>query len=343
MNLMRSSAALGFAAMLAAPLAFAPGAASADPIVLRFAADSPSAGNVCKGYMDVWAKKIEDASDGKLKVELYCDGVLSKIGKTVDAVGSGVADIGWDLPFAYGARFSGLGVSGVPGVYDDPEVASGALWNLYTEGKTGVDFGSDVKLLWVQVVPNTAFYLNKKPVSNTDFTGLKIAMGSKMRATMISAMGGVPVALSPPEYYQAISKGAADGAQSTVGAIAAQKIDELTNTYIYGPFGGGYTFIVMSQKAYDNLPDDLKKVIDDNSGYGMSRWSAAFLRDFENDYLQNVMLKKEGSSYHELTPDEVAAWQKAFDEAAQGWFEQTPGGQQILADYKAEIAKDMKK
>jgi TRAP-type C4-dicarboxylate transport system substrate-binding protein len=317
------------------------GAAHAqDPIVLKFSADSPSTGNVCSGgYMDAWAKKIEEDSAGKLKIELVCDGLLGKVGDNVNRVAAGVADIGWDLPLAYGKRFAPLGVIGVPGLYADAEVAGGALWKLQEAGKTGVKF-EDVKLLWIQGVPNTAYYLKAKPASHTDLTGLKIAMGSKMRATMINAMGGVPIQLGPPEYYQAIQKGAADGAQSTVGAIGAYKLQELLHYYVYGPFGGGFTFIVMNPNSYAKLPDDLKKVIDDNSGYMMSRKASAFLRDWEDKFLKEKMLSIAGNERVDLTADEVAAWQKAFAAAEGDWVGSVEGGPAILADFKAALAAE---
>ena len=314
-----------------------------DTVVLTFAADSPTRGNVCTGYMDVWAARVEKESNGRLKIDMKCDGVLGKVGDSVDRVAAGVADIAWDLPFAYGARFAGLGVVGVPGLYDDPEIAAGALWNLYEKGESGTEFGNGVKLLWVQAVPNTAYYLESKPDSVTSLAGQKIAMGSKQRAVMVQTMGGTPIQLAPPEYYQAMQKGAATGAQSTVGAIAAYKLQELLHYYIYGPFGGGFTFIVMNQAKYDALPDDLKKVIDDNSGYEMSRQSAVFLRDYEAKFMDEEMLTVPGNEQVFLTPEQTETWKPAFDAAAASWVEGVPDGQKVLEAFKAELAAETAK
>lgn len=309
--------------------------------VLRIAIDSPSTGNVCSGYVDVWARRVEEASGGRLGFELMCDGLLGRVGDTVTRVEAGVADIGWDLPLSYGARFAPLGVIGVPGLYDDANVehASAALWRLQASGQSGVDFGSNLKLLWVQAVPNTAYYLRAAPPSNTDLSGLRIAMGSRMRAVMISAVGGIPVRLSPPEYYQALVRGAADGAQSTVGAIAAYQLNELTHHYIYGQFGGGFTFIVMNQASYDRLPADLQAILDEHTGEGMSRWAANYLYNFENNFLRDRMLSVPGNVRVDLTPEETAAWGPAFAAAAADWAETVENGEQLLATYRALLAE----
>ncbi|MFT3752510.1 MAG: TRAP transporter substrate-binding protein DctP [Paludibacter sp.] len=313
--------------------------ATDQPIVLRISADSPSVGNVCKGTVDVWAAKVEAESKGRLKFQIMCDGVLSKVGDTINRVNAGVADLGWDLPGFYGARFASLGISGVPGLYDDPEVAAGAFWNLYAAGKVGKEL-QGIKVIWFQFVNNTAFYLRRPPPSATDFTGMKIAMGNAMRASTVKAAGGVPVAISPPEYYQAIAKGTVDGVQSTIGAVSDQKIDEVTRYYLYGPFGGGKTIFVMNQSKYDSLPDDLKQVIDNNAGYNESRWSSAFLRDYEERYLREKMLTVKGNVRVDLTPQEVARWQPAFAQVAAEWARSVPGGEQMLADLRSEIAAE---
>nr|WP_172690443.1 TRAP transporter substrate-binding protein DctP [Agrobacterium deltaense]ASK48468.1 hypothetical protein [Agrobacterium deltaense] len=319
------------------------GALAEEPVTLRIAVDSPTRGNVCTGYVDVWAAKIEAESKGRIKTELVCDGLLGKVGDSINRVAAGVADVAWDLPLSYGARFAPLGVVGVPGLYDDPEIAAGALWNLYASGKIRLDVGSGIKLLWVQGVPNTAYYLVKAPSSLTSLSGLKIAMGSKQRAMTISAMGGTPIQLTPPEYYQAISKGAADGVQSTTGAVGSYKLEELLHHYVYGPFGGGFTIMVMNQAKYDSLPADLKKVIDDNSGYTMSRWSAAFLRDWEDNYLKTNMLSKPGNKQVFLTPEQLKAWQPAFEAVAKSWAESVPDGANIIQAFKAEYLAETKK
>lgn len=263
------------------------GIASAEAeFTMRIAAGASSSGNVCNNYLDSWAEEVKEKSGGRIDYKMYCDGTLAKMGDAVNRVEQGIADVAWDVPAAYGARFAGLNVIGVPGLYNDPEPASGAIWRAYESGALGeVD---SVKLLWIQVVHNNSFFLRKPLPGYTNLNSAKIGMGSQIRARVVEGLNGVPIALKVPEYYQAMSKGSVDGLMTTAGAIFDFGIEELLKEVYHAPLGGGLTFTIMSNKFYDSLPDDLKAVIDETTGYERSKWAAAYLRDNESEQLAGL-------------------------------------------------------
>jgi TRAP-type C4-dicarboxylate transport system substrate-binding protein len=115
-----------------------------------------------------------------------------------------------------------------------------------------------------------------------------MGMGSQIRAKVLEAMGGVPVALKVFEYHQGMTKGAVDGLMTTAGAIFDFGVQELLQEVYEAPFGGGLTFTVMSNEFYNSLPDDLKAVIDETTGYERSKWAAAYLRDNEAEALASL-------------------------------------------------------
>ena len=310
------------------------GAWAQEPYVIKFSADSSSAGDVCQNIIPEWSNAVETASEGRIKVETFCDGTMSKMGDTVDRVASGVAQAGWDLAFAYGARFGVLNVIGLPGLYEDPELASGALWNYYNADTGGLKStleSQGVKMIWLQAVPNVSFFFTDKLDDNTNLNGRKIAAGNPTRAFMVTEHGGVPIRLGVPDYYNGLSRGVVDATMTTVGAIASYKIDEITDYYLFGSFGGGYTIGVMSLDFYNGLPDDLKKVIDDASGYDFSRWTGKHIFDFETAYMRDEMLTKPGREQHFLTEEELKSWQPTFEAARNAWIEQTENGD-VYAD-----------
>jgi TRAP-type transport system periplasmic protein len=324
----------GLAALILSGL-FAGHAQAAD-FTMKLAAGASSSGNVCKGFIDVWAEKIKAESAGRIDYELYCDGTLAKMGDAVNRVEQGIADAAWDVPAAYGARFGGLNVIGVPGLYTDPEVAAGALWNAYSTGKLGEQ--KEVRLLVIQAVNNNSYYMANPLKQITDLDGAKIGMGSKIRATVIDTMGGVPVALKVPEYYQAMSKGAIDGIMSTAGAVFDFGLQDQLKQIWEGPFGGGMTMVVMNNDFYTGLPDDLKKVIDDNSGYATSRWASAYLRDLEEEQvaaLPNVEVDH-------ASAEDLAVWQKAFDAARSVYLADDPKAADYLAAFEVGLKTEAK-
>jgi TRAP-type C4-dicarboxylate transport system substrate-binding protein len=124
-------------ATLLAAMAVAAPALAQQPVTLKFAAGTPGNSDMWRlGLMPI-IDKIVAASEGTLKIDTFPDGTLSTDGVTYDRVLAGVADMGWDLPLVYGARFQSIGVIGLPFKYDDAGTAGAAMWRMYEKGVFG--------------------------------------------------------------------------------------------------------------------------------------------------------------------------------------------------------------
>ena len=309
--------------------------AAAD-FTMRIAAGASSTGNVCNNYLDTWAEEVKEKSGGRIDFELFCDGKLAKMGDAVNRVQQGIADVAWDVPAFYGARFAGFNVIGVPGLYMDPEIGGGALWNAYASGALGTV--EDVKVIWVQAVHNNSFFMHNPQPDYTHLNGAKMGMGSQIRARVLEGIGGVPVALKVPEYYQAMSKGAVDGIMTTAGAIFDFGVNELVTEIYNAPFGAGLTFVVMNNDFYNGLPDDLKKVIDETTGYERSKWASAYLRDNED----KQMAAMKGVKIINATEADLAVIKPGLDAGRQAYLDSAPENAGYLAAMEKAIAAERK-
>ncbi|MCO6188416.1 TRAP transporter substrate-binding protein DctP [Rhizobium sp. L1K21] len=304
---------------------------------MRIASGANSAGFTCKEFLAGWGEKIKAASGGRIDYELYCDGKLGKMGDTVNRVEYGLAEVGWDIPLAYGQRFAPLGVVGVPGLYKDPAKAAGALWKLYESGVIPED--SAVRIALLQTFGNTSLWTKDKVEDLTTLDGLKIAMGSRERAITLQSMGAAPVNLRVPEYYQAVAKGVADGIFSTDTSVFDFSMTELLKYNYRASFGGGVVGLFMNKNWYSSLPDELKKVIDENSGYEGSKWASNLLAESEKVLLKNAETDH-GVTVHKLTPEEIDAWQPAFEKTKEAWVGAIPNGEAYLSGFKAGLAEE---
>lgn len=309
------------------------GGAGAQEYTMRIASGSNSAGFACTDFLTGWAEKIKAESGGRIDYQLYCDGTLGKMGDTVSRVQDGVAEAGWDVPLSYGGRFAAFGVVGLPGLFDDPSLAAGALWKALEAGQLPPVEG--VKLAMLQVTGNIGLWTTEPVADLSALQGLKVAMGSKERAIILEQMGGVPLNLRVPEYYQALSKGSADGLFTTDSAIFDFSMTEVAKHSYRAPFGGGIIGVFINQQWYDGLPDDLKQVIDANTGYLASRWAADLLWQEEQRLLQEAQAA--GVEIRALTDAELAAWQPAFAAATQNWVDALPDGAKYLDAFKAAL------
>jgi TRAP-type transport system periplasmic protein len=321
--------------LVAAFLAASP--VSAQTVTLKLGADTASTGSLWTNELKPWAEKVMAASGGSLKIEYYPDGLLSKMGDTFDRVTTGVVDIAWDLPLVYGRRFQSMTVLGVPGLYEVPEDAAAALWRMYQKGAVGQEF-SDVRMIAFLVNPNVSVFMKKPLADAGSLKGVKVSVGSKLRADIVQNLGGVPVSLRVPELYQALSKGVVDGSMTNYGVVQAARLEDQVHWFLDGPMGGAVATLYMSKKAYDGLPAAAKKAIDDNSGEATSRWLSDIATRDEKKILDDL-LKTSGNTVSVLKGDALAKWQAAFDPVVKDWISTTPNGQQLIDGFKAEVAR----
>ena len=102
--LLGAATALAFSAMGAVP-------ALAQEVTLKMHQFLPAQANVPKLVLDVWADKIEEASDNRIKIDRYPSMQLGgKPPELIDQVQDGVADIVWTVVGYTPGRFPDRGV-----------------------------------------------------------------------------------------------------------------------------------------------------------------------------------------------------------------------------------------
>ncbi len=223
-----------------------------------------------KSFIEPWARRIEAQSGGRVAVEIYPS--MSLGGKPPELyrqVRDGAADIVWTL------------IGYTPGVFPRAEVfelptvhrGSARATNLAIQDNFDLiaeDF-KDLKPILVHVHAGNAIHMRDKAVrSLDDLKGLKLRTPSRTGAWLIEAWGAEPVGMPVPALPQALSKGVVDGALVPFEIMLPLKLQELTKYSVEGAdgsrFGASVFLYAMNKARYDGLPDDLKAVIDANSG-----------------------------------------------------------------------------
>jgi TRAP-type C4-dicarboxylate transport system substrate-binding protein len=143
---------------------------------------------------------------------------------------------------------------------------------------------------------------------------------------MLAMLGATPVGMPVPQVPEALSKGVIDGAVIPYEVAPGLRVHELTK-YVAEPdrsFEALYTtvFIVPMNKAkYDSLPNDLKAVIDKNSG----REFSAFLGRTQsgNDVPgRATFAATQGYTINQIPKAELEKWRQATDRLDDEWAEE---------------------
>lgn len=339
---------LMFKAALAGAVALtvSTGAAFSADVTLRCQHFLSPKGSVPLFFMEPWAKKVEKDSGGRIKVELYPAMQLGgKPPALYDQIRDGVIDCGWALPAYTPGRFPGAATFELPFLTStSAENSSKAAWD-FTQKYLMKEF-ADVHLLAVHVHGPGVVFKKGAPVKTlADFKGLKLRGPSRLANAMLEKLGATPVGMPVPAFPEALSKGVVDGGVIPWEVAPGLKITELANsaTQIGGAHDMYNTFFLwaMNKAVYDKLPDDLKKVMDDNSGLATSAWAGRAMD--EGDKLGLADGEKQKMDIYTMDDTERAGLEKIGAEVTADWVAETTKlglpAQQMIDDAKALIVK----
>ncbi|MFP7674539.1 TRAP transporter substrate-binding protein [Marivita sp. S0852] len=247
--------------------------ALAQEVTLKMHQFLPAQANVPTLILDVWADRIEAESDGRIKIDRFPSMQLGgKPPELYDQVVDGVADIIWTVSGYTPGRFPTTEVFELPFMVEDARAASCAYWTMAQEHMLDGEL-KDVKILGTWVHGPGMFHTADPVATPSDLEGVKIRGGSRLVNKLLDRVGATPVGMPVPSIPESLSKGVIDGATIPWEVTTSLKVPELVEFHTEFEGAGLYTLtfiFAMNKDKYDSLPDDLKAVIDDNSGMSFS-------------------------------------------------------------------------
>ncbi len=280
----KNIAKIGLGALICASSALTTTVASAQEFTLKLEHFLPAQANVPRLVLDVWADKVEKDSGGRIKVERYATMALGGTPPELfDQVADGVADIGWTVVGYTPGRFPSTEVFELPFMVNDARAASYAYWKMYEEGMQ--DQFSDVHMLGTWVHGPGLFHTTDPVEAPADLRGMKIRGGSRLVNQLLTAVGATPVGMPVPAVSEGLSKGVIDGTTIPWEVTPALRVPELVENHTEFEGTALYTLtfvMVMNKDAYAGLPDDMKAVIDSNSGLDFSVFAGGTQQDADD-------------------------------------------------------------
>jgi TRAP-type C4-dicarboxylate transport system substrate-binding protein len=339
---MRKVIVSAFAAAAISAAALAPTPAAAQEVTLRLHTFLPPVANPVKHFMVPWAKKIETASKGRIRVQIYP--VMQLGGKPeqlLQQVRDGVVDIVWTLPGFTPGVMPKLEIFEPPFLHRSTKATVLALQD-YVDKHMKKDF-EPYKVLLVHAHAGSLF-MTKDPITKIeDFEGMKLRSYSRTNAWILEALGATPLQVALPELVPMLNKGTVSGSILPYEIAPAVKMQDLTNyfTTLAPPqprLSTAIFTLLMNKAKYESLPADLKKVIDDNSGRNLAP-EAIEIWDRIEVAGEKVMHSKSKNKFSSLSPEETAKFKKkvqpVFDRFVKLLDDSGANGKQILADVEA--------
>jgi TRAP-type C4-dicarboxylate transport system substrate-binding protein len=293
-------------------------------------------------FLEPWAKKVMEDSGGRIRIDIFPAMQLGgKPSQLYDQVRDGVVDLVWTVPGYTPGRFPRLEVFELPFVTASAEATSQAVME-YALDHLGDSFAGVKPILFHTHAPGL-FHTSGHPIERLeDLAGVKLRTPNRSITQTLEQLGAIPVGMPAPQVPQAISRGVVDGTVFPYEVTLPLRIHEITDTHT-SVFSdrGLYTVVLllaMNQARYDGLPDDLKAVIDANSGMAIAAEIGRVWDEAEAP--GKAAAEARGNRFIDLDAEEVARWKRATEPVIERWLEQMGAeGPALLADARALVAK----
>jgi TRAP-type C4-dicarboxylate transport system substrate-binding protein len=294
-----------------------------------------------------WCAQLDQKTAGKLKCNILPRAVAAPPG-TFDAVRNGLADLSFVVHGYTPSRFVLTQVAEVPFLGNSAEATSVAFQRLFARHPAFAEEHKGVKVIAVFTHGPGMIFNTKRPVAKVDdAAGLKFRVGGGM-VNEIAKTLGMNVTLKPStESYELLSTGVMDGTLFPAESVVAFKIDKTVRHATTFP-GGLYNTsfaMLMNQAKYDALPPDLKKAVDELSGEPAARligrgWDKVDRQGMAYMQASGVQFLAADATFVKAVKDRTAPLEDAWAKAAAERGLKDP--KKVLADYRAEIAKQEK-
>lgn len=297
---------------------------SAQEVTLRMGYFLPATSTVPRAFLEPWAQKVMADSNGRIKIETFPSSQLAPPAATYDAIKDGIMDLGWGLPGYTPGRFPLSEVFELPFMASSAEVTSQAAWDFF-EAHLQEEF-SDVHMIAFHVHSPGLFHVKGEPITNLqDLQGRTIRAPTRAMNEALALMGAEPVGMPVPQVPEAISRGVIDATVLPYQVTIALKLAELVDSHT--SFEGDrslYTatfFFAMNKESYENLPDDLKAIIDANTGRAFSAQAGRAMD--EDDAVGLELAQTNGNAFFTFSEEDRETWLATTQAVTDNWIAAT--------------------
>jgi TRAP-type C4-dicarboxylate transport system substrate-binding protein len=233
-----------------------------------------------------WCERIEIETSKRLQCEIYPSMQLGgNVPQLIDQVRDGVVDVIWTLPGFSPGRFPKTEVFELPFMIRDAEATSEALWDYVNQ--YSLDEYEGMQLLAMHVHGGGVLHSTKRVIqTEKDLVRMKVRAPTRQTTQLLSLLGATPVGMPVPQVPEALSKGVIEATLLPYEVMPALRVDELTRHHsepgsdqpkIYTS-----TFLfAMNHAFFESLPEDLRGIVQSNSGPNLSRLMGRVFKEAE--------------------------------------------------------------
>src|SRR5690606_34312758 len=209
-----------------------------------------------------FAKKVEELSDGRIKIEVYTGGQLGDETTTIEQTQVGIIDIGRANAGPLTQFADSLGVFSFPFLFEDREHMRKALDSSLRDTLFADLQESDLIGLAFYDAGARSFYSTDPIEEVADLKGKKIrVMQNDILISAFKNLGTSPTPLAASEVYSAMQMGVIEGGENNVSTYVADGHYEVAKNFTLSEHLRIPGLLFMSKSSWDQLSAEDQKLI----------------------------------------------------------------------------------
>ncbi|MDG2001635.1 MAG: TRAP transporter substrate-binding protein [Alphaproteobacteria bacterium] len=287
------------------------------------------------------AETITKASDGRLEIKVYGSGEIVPAYEVFDAVRQGTVEMGHGWPGYWISKNPGLAYfGGIPGGLSPSEQSS---WIMHGGGQKLWEEAMEpygMQPFQAGIVQSEMFGWYKNTLNSLeDLQGLKIRMAG-LPNEILNRMGATAVNIPGGEVMSSFQSGVVDavewGGPWMDLAFGFPKIAKIC----YGPgihSPGSMNEMLMNKELYNNLPNDLKKIIKTSANSANNDSYNEYI--YRNAISYQTIVNDHDVEFKTLPMDIMKEFLKVAKEVVQDNAEKNPEAMKIHMHYQDFLKK----
>ena len=282
-----------------------------EQLVFRMAIVDGETSPIYKGAKEM-ADKVYEKTDGQIKIVVVTGGALGDERGSVELCSQGDLDIASAANSVLTNWIPEMNILDQAYLWENEKQAHAAV-----DGPVGdlIEKAAEEKLN-VHVIGylESGFRdtFSKKPIKSIeDFKGVKIrTMQNQYHMAAFQSFNAMPTAMAYNEVFTALQQGTIDACENAVSNCLSNGYYEVTKNVTYTHHAFTYIPVMMSDKAWNMIPDDLKDEFMEGckEGYMAER---EYLADTNAEAVKE--LKKKGVKFWDISIEEL---KKSYDKRA---------------------------
>ena len=316
-----------------------------ETITLKVATYFPNTSTMSTEVMIPWMEEITKRTDEVVQFEYYPSEQIGKAADLFNLTKDGVTDLAISS-IAYKPDLFPLSnaLSGLPNLSETMRQGTMAYNDLLKENTELLEteyLKNNIRPLFVHVSPTFEIWsVDKELRVPDDFKALKMRTPGGLLTEYYAYLEATPVSLPNSEAYEALDKGLVSAYSSYSLGVKSIGLQEILGHAVFPHLGTAIQPLVINEKKWQSLPEDVQQVIIEVSGEIMESASVAYenlTQEFNQEFEEN------GGKIAELSEEELNQWKTVNEAFTEEWLENNKSEgypyEEILTIYKEKLAE----